>query len=153
MSLKESIRSFFGIEGEGNEEQMKPEVNWEDSHSQDIEGNSKERNQSSPVQKSKGNVIPMSQRSSVPKTSIHVIEPRVYSESQKMADLLLQNESVLLNFRRMEKDQAVKIIDFMMGCVYALQGDIQEVGEGIFLCTPAAVEIASTNKEEYENFY
>lgn len=153
MTLKDSVRIFFGMDTEVHDEWKQTEVNMNDQHSEDTEESSRGRNHAIASQKSKGNVISMNQHNSVPKTSIHIVEPRVYSESQKIADFLLNNETVLLNFKRMERDQAVKIIDYIMGCVYALQGDIQEVGDGIFLCTPATVEITSLNKEDYENFY
>ena len=69
-------------------------------------------------------------------------------------DYLLNNESVLLNFQRMEHDQAVKVIDFVAGSVYAISGDIKQVGEGIFLCTPHDVEIAKMETEEpRDNYY
>ena len=153
MSLKDSMRNFFGVDEENETQLNRVEADLEEYHSQDIEDNSKNQSGIPVSQKSKKNVIPMGQRSTVPKTSIHIIEPRVYSESQKIADLLINNEAVLLNFKRVEMDQAVKIIDYVMGCIYALQGDIQEVGEGIFLCTPASVEITGLIKEDFDNFY
>lgn len=147
------MRSLFGMDVE-DDEWKEMEVNTDNMYSQDLkETISREETRVNSSQKSKANVIPMGQHNSVPKTSIHILEPRVYSESQKIAEYLLKNETVLLNFKRIERDQAVKIIDYVMGCVYALHGDIQEVGDGIFLCTPATVEITSLNKDEYENFY
>ncbi len=95
----------------------------------------------------------MNQRSQSQKASIHVIEPRVFTEAEQIADYLLNNDSVLLNFKRMEKDQASKVIDFIAGAVYAVNGDIQQVGEGIFLCTPANFEIANREVGESQTEY
>lgn len=53
----------------------------------------------------------------------------------------MNNQSVILNFRRMEKDQAKKVIDFLMGTTYAIKGDIERIGEEIFVCTPQSVEL------------
>lgn len=146
------MRSLFGMDVE-DDKWKEMEINTDNMYSPDLkETISREEHRANSSQ-TKANVIPMGQYNSVPKTSIHIIEPRVYSESQKIADYLLNNESVLLNFKRMEKEQAIKIIDYVMGCVYALHGDIQEVGDGIFLCTPVTVEITSLNKEDYETFY
>lgn len=75
------------------------------------------------------------------KTRIRVMEPRMYSEVRDIADVILANESVVLNFRRMDKDQAKKVIDFLMGITYAIQGDIQKIGDEMFLCTPEGIEI------------
>lgn len=86
------------------------------------------------------NVVALNQQAGK-KPRIKVVEPRVYSEVQEIADLLLANQSVVLNFRRSEKEQAKKMIDFLMGTVYAINGDIQRIGAEIFLCTPPSVEI------------
>lgn len=86
------------------------------------------------------NVVAINQQAGK-KPRIKVVEPRVYSEVQEIADLLLANQSVVLNFRRSEKEQAKKMIDFLMGTVYAINGDIQRIGAEIFLCTPPSVEI------------
>lgn len=153
MTLKDSMRSLFGMDVE-NDEWKETAENTDGMYSTEAkETFSREETRANSSQKSKGNIIPIGQHNSLPKTSIHILEPRVYSESQKIADYLLNNETVLLNFKRMERDQAIKIIDYVMGCVYALHGDIQEVGDGIFLCTPVTVETTSLNKDEYENFY
>lgn len=74
-------------------------------------------------------------------SKIVVFEPRVYSEVQEIADLLLSNQSVVLNFTRIEEEQAKRIVDFLTGTIYAISGDIQRIGEEIFLCTPKNVEI------------
>lgn len=89
---------------------------------------------------STSNIVSINQQSGN-KPRIKVVEPRVYSEVQEIADLLLNNHSIVLNFRRCEEEQAKKMIDFLMGTVYAVKGDIQRIGEEIFLCTPPSVEI------------
>jgi cell division inhibitor SepF len=38
-------------------------------------------------------------------------------------------------------DQAIRIVDFLSGTVYALNGGISKIGPNIFLCTPDSVEI------------
>lgn len=89
--------------------------------------------------KNLNNVVSMKQAPQHGK--ITIIEPRVYSEVKDIADVLLAGQSVLLNFHRMEKDQAKKIVDFLMGTIYAIDGDMQRVGNEIFICTPKQVEI------------
>ncbi|AEB29501.1 cell division protein SepF [Carnobacterium sp. 17-4] len=88
-------------------------------------------------------------------SKIVVFEPRVYSEVQEIADLLLSNQSVILNFTRIEEDQAKRIVDFLTGTIYAISGDIQRIGEEIFLCTPKNVEIdgALSDVMQEKDFY
>lgn len=160
MNLKDSMRKFFGVEEGSAEEDYVGENKATVSLSSDSvvssDGTTAQGRGTGQVavsEKVKAKVIPISQKNISSKTSIHLIEPRVYSESQRIADYLLNNESILLNFKRMDHDQSVKMIDFIMGTVYAIQGDIQKVGDEIFLCTPPTVEIAGLETEDYEDFY
>ncbi len=70
-----------------------------------------------------------------------LLEPRAYSESQQIADYLKGNSSVVVNLRRVTPDQAKRIVDFLSGTIYAIGGDLQKLGGGIFLCTPNTVNV------------
>ena len=70
-----------------------------------------------------------------------LIEPRAYSESQTIADHLKKRNSVVVNLKRVTSDQAKRIIDFLTGCIYAIGGDLQKLGNGIYLCTPKNVSV------------
>ncbi|CAM3264302.1 DUF552 domain-containing protein [Brevibacillus invocatus] len=89
------------------------------------------------------NVVPFQARE---KEGIRLIlcEPRHYSDAQDIADNLRHRRPVVVNLHRVEKDQAKRIIDFLSGTVYALNGDIQKVGDTIFVCTPDHVDIQGT---------
>jgi cell division inhibitor SepF len=89
------------------------------------------------------NVVPFQTRE---KEGIRLIlcEPRQYSDAQDIADNLRHRRPVVVNLQRVEKEQAKRIIDFLSGTVYALNGDIQKVGDYIFVCTPDHVDIQGT---------
>ena len=70
-----------------------------------------------------------------------LLEPRAYSESQQIADHLKEGNTVVVNMKRVTPDQAKRIVDFLSGTVYALGGDLQKIGAGIFLCTPKNVDV------------
>ena len=70
-----------------------------------------------------------------------LLEPRAYSESQQIADHLKKRNTVVVNMKRVTPDQAKRIVDFLSGTVYALGGDLQKIGGGIFLCTPKNVDV------------
>ena len=70
-----------------------------------------------------------------------LLEPRAFSESQQIADHLKQRNTVVVNMKRVTPDQAKRIVDFLSGTVYALGGDLQKIGGGIFLCTPKDVDV------------
>ena len=70
-----------------------------------------------------------------------LLEPRAYSESQQIADHLKNRKAVVVNLKRVTPDQAKRIVDFLYGTIYAIGGDIQKLGGGIFLCTPNNVTV------------
>ena len=70
-----------------------------------------------------------------------LLEPRAYSESQQIADYLKARNSVVVNLKRVTPDQAKRIVDFLSGTLYAIGGDLQKLGGGIFLCTPNNVNV------------
>ena len=80
-----------------------------------------------------------------------LVEPRAYSESQEIADHLKARNSVVVNFKRVTTDQAKRIIDFLSGTLYAINGDLQKIGDGIYLCTPKNIDVQGKITEENES--
>lgn len=77
-----------------------------------------------------------------------LLEPRAYSESQQIADHLKLRNTVVVNLKRVTSDQAKRIVDFLAGTIYAIGGDLQKIGGGIFLCTPNNVNIQGKITDE-----
>ena len=70
-----------------------------------------------------------------------LMEPRAYSESQQIADYLKARHAVVVNMKRVTPDKAKRIVDFLSGTLYAIGGDLQKLGNGIFLCTPNNINV------------
>ena len=77
-----------------------------------------------------------------------LLEPRAYSESQQIADHLKKRNSVVVNLKRVTSEQAKRIIDFLSGTLYAIGGNMQKLGPGIFLCTPKNINVQGKMTEE-----
>ena len=77
-----------------------------------------------------------------------LLEPRAYSEAQQIADHLKKRNTVVVNMKRVTPDQAKRIVDFLSGTVYAIGGDLQKIGGGIFLCTPKNVNVEGSISED-----
>ena len=77
-----------------------------------------------------------------------LLEPRAYSESQQIADYLKNRSAVVVNLKRVTPDQAKRIVDFLSGTIYAIGGDLQKLGGGIFLCTPNNVNVEGKISDE-----
>ncbi len=84
-------------------------------------------------------------------TKVCLFEPRVFAETQDIADELKSNRAALVNLTKIDSVPKKRIVDFLSGTVYALEGDIQKVGADIFLCTPNSfgVEGEISDKEEF----
>lgn len=74
-------------------------------------------------------------------------EPASYDDAQMIADHLKAHRSVIVNLHRSPYDQALRVVDFLSGCVYALGGNMQKLGHNIFLCAPDNVDIQGTISE------
>ncbi|MBN8191540.1 cell division protein SepF [Bacillus sp. NTK074B] len=135
MGIKSKFKTFFLLdEDEYEYEEEKYEEEYEEK-----------KPMKSQLPNSKQNVVSLQ---SVQKSSkMILVEPRVYAEAQEIADHLKNRRSVLVNLQRIQHDQAKRIVDFLSGTVYAIGGDIQRVGDNIFLCTPDNVEVSGNISE------
>ena len=70
-----------------------------------------------------------------------LFEPRAYSESTQITDYLKKRNTVVVNLKRVTPDQAKRIVDFLTGSLYAMNGSLQKLGGGIFLCAPNNVNV------------
>jgi cell division inhibitor SepF len=74
---------------------------------------------------------------------IVVLEPKNLEEARDAADCLKHRRPVIVNLREAERDVARRIVDFLCGVDYALDGHVQQVGEEIFLFAPSHVAITA----------
>ncbi|WP_054949972.1 cell division protein SepF [Numidum massiliense] len=76
-----------------------------------------------------------------------LVEPRSYDEVQEFADHLRNRRAIVVNLQRMPTEQATRVLDFLSGTIYAVNGNIQKIGSHIFLCTPDNVEVQGSISE------
>ncbi|MGC4375561.1 cell division protein SepF [Fictibacillus sp. Mic-4] len=138
MGLKGKFKRFFDLDEE--------EYEYEESYD---EGNMVEEEEevrpAVPLKKGKQNVVSL--QSVHQQSKVVLVEPRLYSEAQDIADQLKNRRSVVINLQRMPHDQAKRIVDFLSGTVYAIGGDIQKLGPNTFLCTPENVDVSGSISE------
>ena len=84
------------------------------------------------------------------KSKMILLEPRAFSESQQIADHLRKRNTVVVNMKRVTADQAKRIVDFLSGTIYAMGGELQKIGGGIFLCTPNNVNVQGKISDDSE---
>lgn len=101
----------------------------------------------------KNKVVQMQQAQSQPNAIKMVIsQPTSFEQSDEICSFLKERKSVIVNLEYVNKEVARRIVDFISGGVYALDGYIQKVSNSIFLVAPSNYEITNEMaREEMKN--
>lgn len=76
-----------------------------------------------------------------------VSEPRSYEESVSIVKQLKDKKTVILNLHLLDKEQAMRIVDFLCGATHALNGNQQKIGDSVFIFTPSNVALSSESQK------
>lgn len=77
-----------------------------------------------------------------------ISQPTTFEQSDEICSFLKEKKSVIVNLEYVNKDVARRIVDFISGGVYALDGYIQKVSNSIFLVAPSNYEITNEMARE-----
>ena len=80
-----------------------------------------------------------------------LVKPERYENVSEVADHLRNKCAVVLNLESTNKDTARRLVDFLSGCAYALDGKIKKVAISTYIITPLNVDIVGDLVEELEN--
>ena len=80
-------------------------------------------------------------------SEIKVKEPKVYEDSLAIATYLRENKPVIVNLKYLDADAGKRLIDFICGTAYAINGHMMKIGENIFLFTPSNVCIVHNEEK------
>ena len=75
------------------------------------------------------------------KVTIDVRYPKKYEEATEVVDLLVANESILIDFQYMTEVQARRCLDYLDGARYVLAGNLRKVASTMYLLTPINVVV------------
>lgn len=76
-----------------------------------------------------------------------VSEPRTYEDSISIVKHLKDRKTVVLNLHLLDKDQALRIVDFLCGATHALGGSQQKIGDSVFIFTPVNVALSAESQK------
>ena len=97
----------------------------------------------------KSKILAMPQNESV---KMVISQPTTFEQSEEICSFLKEKKSVIVNLEYVNKDVARRIVDFISGGVYALNGHIQKISNSIFLIAPVNYEITNEMaREEIKN--
>lgn len=80
-----------------------------------------------------------------------IMQPENFDDARDICDHLKNKKPVIVNLEEIGKETAQRVVDFLSGSVYGLDGDIQKISAGIFLIAPNNVDIMSEFKDEFKN--
>lgn len=79
----------------------------------------------------------------VQQVKVIISQPNSFEQSEEICEHLKEKKSIIVNLEYVNKDVARRIIDFISGAVYALDGNIQKISNSIFLVAPYNYEITN----------
>lgn len=150
--MGEGMNKFLGFLGFGNDEdEYEDDVDYgknnyiNDKNSYEDE----EEEKVEPFVKRKSKVVSLPNSSQV---KVVILQPNSFEQSQEICEHLKEKKSVIVNLEFVDKDVARRIIDFVSGAVYGLDGNISKVSNSIFLIAPYNYEITNeVAREELKN--
>ncbi len=95
----------------------------------------------------RGNVVSLHSRP----VKLVVVRPSAFEQVQGIADHLKSRRPVIVNLENTEKDCAKRILDFISGTAYALNGNMQKVSNSIFLFVPSNVEVSGESMDDFRS--
>jgi cell division inhibitor SepF len=141
--LLKKVMSFFSFESEEGE--MDEATHHVDQRERAVAGSDRAEK-----------VVPIARR--MRHTEISIYSPATFDEARIAADNLKEGRAVVLNLSRIDVENGKRIVDFLSGILYALEGSSKKVGENIFLFAPANIAItpeeeAATSRAELDSFF
>ncbi|MBV8163341.1 MAG: cell division protein SepF [Candidatus Eremiobacteraeota bacterium] len=78
---------------------------------------------------------------------VSIFHPRRFDEVTEIADNLRAARHIVVNLVGADRALCQRIVDFLSGVVYTVDGKMQRLGEGIYLFVPANVPVTAHDNE------
>ena len=141
-AIMDKVWGLFG----GVDQEETDEYDNEDVYEYDEKGNYDGEEEGLRFFGRKGKIVPLNAQGQPVKMVIS--QPTTFEQSEEICSLLKEKKSVIVNLEYVNKDVARRIVDFISGGVYALDGHIQKISNSIFLIAPMNYEITNEMARE-----
>ena len=95
-----------------------------------------------------GETVPMP---NVAAMKMIVYHPVSYEDAQNIIDNLKSRKPVIVNMEELDVAAAQRILDFISGAIYAINGTIAKISRGIFVVAPNNYDVIGNESGEYED--
>lgn len=141
------IKNYVGFNNDDRYDEYDDEYEYEDDYDDADETHAAQQTPSEyQPRKVVGGTSAMTQRPTSMK--VVVIEPKVFEDSESITHQLRDMRPVLINFENTDPHEAARIVDFVSGATFALDGKLEKVGKDIFMCVPVNVSIDYNSESE-----
>ena len=73
-------------------------------------------------------------------------EPKVYEDSLNISTHLRSGSPVVINLKHLDPTEGTRLIDFVCGTAYAIDGHMMKIGESIFMFAPNTIVITAADE-------
>ena len=137
------------VEVIGEDSRMDLEHTRHEDYSYDIKQELKKLEEEKNKEEHSANLINIHNSDS--KMKIKIAKPSSYEDAAEICDALKNKQIVLINTKSLSTKIAQRLIDFVSGTCYALEGDFQEIEKGVFVVTPLNVESREEEKPQKQD--
>lgn len=74
-------------------------------------------------------------------TNIVLFEPRNFADAEEIGHHIKNKRACCVNLHRMPSEYRQRIIDFLSGVVYGVDGSTKKIGENVILCSPKNLQV------------
>ena len=78
-------------------------------------------------------------------------EPKSHKDVQLIVDYIRQNQTALINLAGIDSADVGRILDFLSGAIYALNGSIYRIQDDQFIITPDGSKILKPDEKKINN--
>ena len=122
---------------------MKPQkISEEEKFDYDYSENRKERTMRTERSAASGRVVPLRSASASRSLEVSIMKPTRFDDSQDICDMLVDERATVVNLEGIDLALAQRIMDFISGAVYSLNGKIHQISNLIFIISPENVDIS-----------
>ena len=140
-ALMNKVFDLFGMDQAEQED-------YEDEDVYDYENEDEEEVEDKKIFGRRNNKVVNMPQSQSQAIKMVISQPTNFEQSDEICSFLKEKKSVIVNLEYVNKDVARRIVDFISGGVYALDGYIQKVSNSIFLVAPSNYEITNEMARE-----
>ena len=138
-AIMDKVWGLFGMDNAEREE-YDDEVDFiEDEYEEEEETEGRK------IFGNKKKIVAMPQAQSV---KMVISQPTTFEQSEEICNFLKEKKSVIVNLEYVNKEVARRIVDFISGGIFALDGHIQKISNSIFLVAPVNYEITNEMARE-----